>query len=199
MEESDGFLASRGHTNVADFGSTSMRVSEEAHGTEGYSTLPGDDETFVAIVKQPDYRYKVVAQEGEDEEVLGNGHLDIQETQQTTTDFGREQKTAGSITSGSCYLPITRKGPFDNDYFFENVRQSYSQAVREVLEKANEWSCRSDAMQNYRGLRQRNLRLDNQAVSVSEDQQSHKVSLRSCLCSQFGTYLIKKIKSVTNI
>lgn len=159
--------------NVAHFGSSSVQVSDEAH-RAGYTASSEDGDMFIAVVKQPDYHYKVVAQEGEGEEALGNGHLDIQATQQQRTDLGRESKTVG-ITSGSGYLPISRKGPFDSDYFFENVRENYSQAVREVLEKAKEWSCRSDAMQNYRSLRQRNLRLDNQAVNISEDQHSHKV------------------------
>lgn len=168
--------------NVAHIGSSSVQVSDEAH-RAGYTASSEDGDMFIAVVKQPDYHYKVVAQEGEGEEALGNGHLDIQATQQQRTDLGRESKTVG-ITSGSGYLPISRKGPFDSDYFFENVRENYSQAVREVLEKAKEWSCRSDAMQNYRSLRQRNLRLDNQAVNISEDQHSHKVSLR-CVLSHF--------------
>lgn len=187
LEDSDGLSISREREDIANFGSSSMRVSQEAHGA-GYPAPSEDEDMFIAVVKQPDYHYKVVAQEGEGEEALGDGLLDIQATQQTRTDLGRESKSVGTvgITSGSGYLPITRKGPFDSDYFFENVRENYSQAVREVLEKAKEWSCRSDAIQNYRSLRQRNLRLDNQAVNVSEDQHSHKVSLRrTCLLRHF--------------
>ncbi|XP_047474766.1 uncharacterized protein LOC125029066 isoform X2 [Penaeus chinensis] len=176
VEDSDGLSISREREAIANFGSSSMRVSQEAQ-RAGYPAPSEDEDMFIAVVKQPDYHYKVVAQEGEGAEMLGDGHLDIQATQQTRTALGRESKSVGTvgISSGSGYLPIIRKGPFDSDYFFENVRENYSQAVREVLEKAKEWSCRSDAIQNYRSLRQRNLRLDNQAVNVSEDQHSHKV------------------------
>jgi len=90
----------------------------------------------------------------------------------------------GKRSSESSYLPIIRKGLFSDDHFFENVRQNYSQAVKEVLESANEWSGERDAMQVYRNLRQRNLQVENQAFSVKEDEHTHKVRLctrKSCI------------------
>nr|XP_027219779.1 protein lethal(2)essential for life-like [Penaeus vannamei] len=84
-------------------------------------------------------------------------------------------KSKRKCASGSSYLPIIRKGLFSEDHFFENVRQNYSEAVKEVLESANEWSCERDAMQVYRNLRQRNLQVENQAFSVTEDEHTHKV------------------------
>ncbi|ROT82035.1 heat shock protein 21 [Penaeus vannamei] len=86
-------------------------------------------------------------------------------------------KSKRKCASGSSYLPIIRKGLFSEDHFFENVRQNYSEAVKEVLESANEWSCERDAMQVYRNLRQRNLQVENQAFSVTEDEHTHKRDL----------------------
>lgn len=91
-------------------------------------------------------------------------------------------KSKRKCASGSSYLPIIRKGLFSEDHFFENVRKNYSEAVKEVLESANEWSCERDAMQVYRNLRQRNLQVENQAFSVTEDEHTHKVGLETRKC-----------------
>ncbi|XP_042893942.1 uncharacterized protein LOC122267835 [Penaeus japonicus] len=93
------------------------------------------------------------------------------ETEVSKVSLASERK----CTSESTYLPIIRKGLFSDDHFFENVRQNYSQAVKEVLESANEWCCEKDFMQTYRNLRQRNLQVENQAFSVTEDGHTHKV------------------------
>lgn len=97
------------------------------------------------------------------------------ETEVSKVSLASERK----CTSESTYLPIIRKGLFSDDHFFENVRQNYSQAVKEVLESANEWCCEKDFMQTYRNLRQRNLQVENQAFSVTEDGHTHKVGLHT--------------------
>lgn len=77
--------------------------------------------------------------------------------------------------SGSRYLPITRMGLFTQDHYFEDVRPNFSQAVRDVLEMSREWTTKDKAMENYRNLRDRNLKLENQAFCVTDDEFTHKV------------------------
>lgn len=85
--------------------------------------------------------------------------------------------------TGSRYLPITRKGLFTQDHYFEDVRPNFSQAVRDVLEMSREWTVKDKAMENYRNLRDRNLKLENQAFCVSDDEYTHKVGLSEGLHS----------------
>ncbi|XP_063586555.1 uncharacterized protein LOC134764020 [Penaeus indicus] len=127
-----------------------------------------DDEGYTFIVRQPGNSYRVTF--GDDEE----SHA----WKRDSSLCDPESKYALKSSGFDCVnrnLPIVRKGLFADDCCFENVRHKYSQAVREVLEKANEWSCRSEAMGNYRKLRQQKVNLENQAVGVSEDSESHKI------------------------
>ncbi|XP_063586553.1 uncharacterized protein LOC134764018 [Penaeus indicus] len=127
-----------------------------------------DDEGYTFIVRQPGNSYRVTF--GDDEE----SHA----WKRDSSVCDPESKYALKSSGFDCVnrnLPIVRKGLFADDCCFENVRHKYSQAVREVLEKANEWSCRSEAMDNYRKLRQQKVNLENQAVGVSEDSESHKI------------------------
>lgn len=73
-------------------------------------------------------------------------------------------------------LPITMKGTFFNDSFFEQSRKNFATAVRDVL-KTKEGSSISDDITSYRRLRQVDLKLENQAVHVEEDQHSLKVGI----------------------
>ncbi|XP_071550976.1 uncharacterized protein [Panulirus ornatus] len=72
------------------------------------------------------------------------------------------------------WLPITVRGTFFNDSFFEDSRSNFAAAVRDVL-KTKEGSSLSDDITSYRSLRERDLKLENQAVHVEEDQQSLKI------------------------
>ncbi|XP_047474764.1 uncharacterized protein LOC125029065 [Penaeus chinensis] len=119
-------------------------------------------------LKQLDDQHPVTVK---DNQVCDDARKSECEAKVSTASFASERKRS----SESSYLPIIRKGLFSDDHFFENVRQNYSQAVKEVLESANEWSCERDAMQVYRNLRQRNLQVENQAFSVTEDEHTHKV------------------------
>lgn len=84
------------------------------------------------------------------------------------------------ITSSSL-LPITKKGRFFDDDFFVNMRQDFQSAVNEVLGRWGEGSMLGSApdalttLGRYRQLRERNLGVESQAVTVSADQTSHKV------------------------
>ncbi|ROT62308.1 heat shock protein 21 [Penaeus vannamei] len=89
--------------------------------------------------------------------------------------FAKQSNNHTESLSKTMTKSLKRGEVFAEDYCFANVRNSFSQAVREVLEKASEWTCRSDAMHNYRRLRQRDLKLENQAVGILDDQDSHKI------------------------
>ncbi|XP_042893939.1 uncharacterized protein LOC122267832 [Penaeus japonicus] len=131
-----------------------------------------DDEGYTFIVRQPGNTYRVTF--GDDEEREEESRASESKSLASGLPSDCTFESSG-FTSENRLLPIVKKGQFADDCYFENVRPNYSQAVREVLEKANEWSCQSDAMHNYRKLRQRKIKLENQAVNVSEDSKSHKI------------------------
>nr|XP_027233885.1 uncharacterized protein LOC113825267 [Penaeus vannamei] len=132
-----------------------------------------DDEELRAFAKQSNNQYRVTFQD--DDEEFEGGHMFNKETKMTSNSSKDFKYNIPSLSMETRVLHIERRGVFAEDYCFANVRNSFSQAVREVLEKASEWTCRSDAMHNYRRLRQRNLKLENQAVGILDDQDSHKI------------------------
>nr|XP_027233919.1 uncharacterized protein LOC113825302 [Penaeus vannamei] len=78
------------------------------------------------------------------------------------------------------FLPISRRGSFFQDAFFSDTHKDFDSSVREVLAR---WSGddfqakdfrREDIMDRYRQLRSRNLKEENQAVTVTSDKTSHK-------------------------
>ncbi|KAK8751060.1 hypothetical protein OTU49_012763 [Cherax quadricarinatus] len=102
---------------------------------------------------------------------------DITDKDQTVTTVTKQIKTVTDTTTSDTAgrpLPITKKGSFFEDSFFEDSRQLFQTAVRQVLEKSNETS-QTDDITTYRNLRQRNLKEENQAVTVNEDQKTHKI------------------------
>ncbi|XP_063586551.1 uncharacterized protein LOC134764016 [Penaeus indicus] len=154
--------------NTADALVSADKVEQKHSSADLMSPTSDDDEGYTFIVRQPGNSYRVTF--GDDEE----SHA----WKRDSSLCDPESKYALKRSGFDCVnrnLPIVRKGLFADDCCFENVRHKYSQAVREVLEKANEWSCRSEAMNNYRKLRQQKVNLENQAVGVSEDSESHKI------------------------
>ncbi|XP_037776908.1 uncharacterized protein LOC119573874 [Penaeus monodon] len=99
-----------------------------------------------------------------DNQVSDNARKSECEAKVSTASLASE----GKRSSESSYLPIIRKGLFSDDHFFENVRQNYSQAVKEVLESANEWSGERDAMQVYRNLRHDKIKNDKYKINILE-------------------------------
>lgn len=74
-------------------------------------------------------------------------------------------------------LPITKRGQFFNDSYFEDTWKYYQDAVRDVLEKWDDNSAAAtDDMTCYRRLRSRDMRDENQAITSAEDSSSYKVS-----------------------
>lgn len=85
-------------------------------------------------------------------------------------------------------LPVWRKGLFLQDSFFQYVYEAFESAVREILHRWGEtdllweqWEDPrlrlTDALSRYRQLRTHNLREEDQAVTVTSDVASHKVSV----------------------
>nr|XP_027214931.1 uncharacterized protein LOC113807835 isoform X2 [Penaeus vannamei] len=95
----------------------------------------------------------------------------------------------GSKDSWDMFLPITHRGSFFQDSFFSNIHQHFDAAVREVLDKWSGSDLRltdrtedtnvrhSDVLGRYRRLRSVDLKEENQAVTVTSDDTSHKVVL----------------------
>lgn len=83
--------------------------------------------------------------------------------------------------ASSSLLPITKRGRFFDDDFFVNMRQDFQSAVNDVLGRWGESSVLGNghdalaSLGRYRQLRERNLGVESQAVTVSADQTSHKV------------------------
>ncbi|XP_047474768.1 uncharacterized protein LOC125029067 isoform X2 [Penaeus chinensis] len=71
-------------------------------------------------------------------------------------------------------FPITRRGLFFSDSFFQDSWNDFQKAVREVLARWGEQSSLVDDLTSYRNLRSRDLREDTQAVTSSEDEHQHK-------------------------
>lgn len=73
-------------------------------------------------------------------------------------------------------IPIDNKGVFFNNKDFSDWQQCFLSAVKDVLLKFNEPSSPEGDLAAYRGLRQRDLKLENQAAYVDENLQAHSVS-----------------------
>ncbi|KAK8399063.1 hypothetical protein O3P69_004263 [Scylla paramamosain] len=75
-------------------------------------------------------------------------------------------------------LPITKRGQFFNDSYFEDTWKYYQDAVRDVLAKWDDNSAAAtDDMTCYRRLRSRDMRDENQAITSAEDSSSYKFVL----------------------
>lgn len=72
------------------------------------------------------------------------------------------------------FFPITRRGLFFSDSFFQDSWNDFQKAVREVLARWGDQSSLLDDLTSYRNLRSRDLREDTQAVTSSEDEHQHK-------------------------
>ena len=109
----------------------------------------------------------------------------VQETQPAVTSPQPDQQKTVTVTKqvtsttsdkGSRPLPIAQKGGFFEDTFFEDCRQHYQTAVKQVLQKCNVTSTGTDDITTYRNLRQKDLREENQVATVDESTDVHKVS-----------------------
>lgn len=106
------------------------------------------------------------------------------------TEESRSARSQTSTSSGFRDVPFMKRGRFFDDSFFESSRFDFGKKVNEILarwgeeERMDRWDDDDDFRLNnfnrYRNLRARDLRDDNQAITVTSDDTTHKVSLR-CL------------------
>ncbi|XP_050718533.1 titin-like isoform X2 [Eriocheir sinensis] len=86
-------------------------------------------------------------------------------TSTTTSDSG----TPGRV------LPIDKRGGFFEDSYFEDCRQHFQKAVKQVLQKSNVTSTQADDIATYRDLRQKDLREETQVATVDDEEQFQKI------------------------
>ena len=83
-------------------------------------------------------------------------------------------------------LPITRRGLFFDDSFFTGMRQDFQSALNDVLgrwgdnEALTNGRDDTSSLGRYKELREHNLNVESQAVTVTSDETSHKVAIASC-------------------
>ncbi|XP_037777726.1 LOW QUALITY PROTEIN: uncharacterized protein LOC119574521 [Penaeus monodon] len=102
----------------------------------------------------------------------------ISSESKTATNSDQSQKHISHLENQDdreVMLPIISRGHFHHDSFFENLRQQFDTAVRDMLDQWNSRSSFEDDLLSYRRMRDLNLTEDNQALSVSQDNTSHQV------------------------
>lgn len=99
-----------------------------------------------------------------------------QQQQQTITKTTQQVQSVTDSSPGTTPLPIVKRGGFFDDSFFEDSRQHFQVAIRNVLEKFNERNTQTDDLTTYRNLRQRNLKEETQAVTECDSDDIHRVS-----------------------
>lgn len=98
-------------------------------------------------------------------------------TQTSCNEQSERQEQQRDTRCGRSSLPITKRGQFFNDSYFEDTWKYYQDAVRDVLAKWDDNSAAAtDDMTCYRRLRSRDMRDENQAITSAEDSSSYKVS-----------------------
>lgn len=100
--------------------------------------------------------------------------------QKTTKTTSTKTVTSGEVQDSSqrCQaLSIAQKGQFFSDAFFEDTRQDFQDAIKDVLTKwGGKSSATEDDVTSYRSLRTRELKDENQAIRSSDDELHHKVN-----------------------
>lgn len=74
-------------------------------------------------------------------------------------------------------VPINNKGIFYRDTCFSHLLEGFLSAVKDILTKFHVPSSEGEDLAAYRDLRQRDLKLENQAAYVDEDTSAHTVSI----------------------
>lgn len=92
----------------------------------------------------------------------------------TATKHSEESRSLSGNLLSRKTVPISLKGDFFSDSFFEDMRKQFTAAVQDVLQQSDV-ACLPDEMTSYRNQLRSNRRLENQAVHVEEDMSSFKV------------------------
>ncbi|XP_047474319.1 uncharacterized protein LOC125028831 [Penaeus chinensis] len=108
-----------------------------------------------------------------------SSRVKVQEDQAQSTESQSTQASSDSTEATPLasfhLLPISERGPFFRDSFFQDTRQQFQQAVDQVLKEWGQLDSASDHMDMYRNLRKHNLQEENQAVAFSEDHKCYKI------------------------
>ena len=83
--------------------------------------------------------------------------------------------TQNRIASPS--FPISLRGNFFDDQFFTSMQNDYKSAVDKILRSRNMAYADHERMNAYKVFRQDDLKDDNQAISIKDDGENHKVSV----------------------
>lgn len=81
-----------------------------------------------------------------------------------------------SLLAQELLLPITPTGHhFFQDSIFDQSRRHFDMAIKEIIERRG--LSTTDHMNSYRTLRQKELKEDNQAISITDEHQARKITL----------------------
>ncbi|CAL4119827.1 unnamed protein product, partial [Meganyctiphanes norvegica] len=87
--------------------------------------------------------------------------------------FDRNNYSISDTEFNSGMLPILRRGYFNQDSSFQDSQNDFQRAVNDVLARSGMQS--ADPFTSYRSLRDKNLKPDTQAATLSEDDQAQKI------------------------
>ncbi|XP_037777724.1 uncharacterized protein LOC119574519 isoform X2 [Penaeus monodon] len=107
-----------------------------------------------------------------------SSRVNVQQDQAQSTESQNTQTSSDSTETrplAPFHLPISERGPFFCDSFFQDTRQQFQEAVDQVLKEWGQLDSASDHMNMYRNLRKHNLQEENQAVAFNEDHQCYKI------------------------
>ncbi|XP_037777725.1 uncharacterized protein LOC119574520 [Penaeus monodon] len=108
-----------------------------------------------------------------------SSRVNVQQDQAQSTESQNTQTSSDSTEAKPLapfhLLPISERGPFFCDSFFQDTRQQFQEAIDQVLKEWGQLDSASDHMNMYRNLRKHNLQEENQAVAFSEDHQCYKI------------------------
>ncbi|XP_042876733.1 uncharacterized protein LOC122256256 [Penaeus japonicus] len=116
---------------------------------------------------------------GFEEKTSKSSQVKVQEDQSASTESKNTQDSSDSTKDNpltSFYvLPISERGPFFRDSFFQDTRKHFQEAIDQILNEWGQVDSASDHMNTYRNLRKHHLQEKNQAVAFTEDHQCYKV------------------------
>ncbi|XP_064117283.1 uncharacterized protein LOC135222867 [Macrobrachium nipponense] len=72
-------------------------------------------------------------------------------------------------------LPITRRGLFSQDDFFQGFQKDYSSAVEDVLNRWGSRASKADRFASYKRLRERDASDDSKAATISETEGAYVI------------------------
>lgn len=84
---------------------------------------------------------------------------------------------ASSLLGEGLRLPISRRGLFFKDDFFNGFQDDYKNAVEDVLDRWRSRSSVADRFASYKKLRERDTSDDSQAATISETPDNYVVSV----------------------